>query len=137
MIHITIDSGATVSFIIESEAKRLNLKIEKASQLARQADGDTLMHVLGEVHGVATRGDATFEVHALVVPKLDDAQFLAGMNFLMENKISQEPYMHRILVDRKYSIEETPAKFLYPSDTPQSRNNKNQTNLCSAKKRII
>ena len=88
MIHITIDSGATVSFIIESEAKRLKFKIEKASQLARQADGDTMMHVLGEVHGVAVRGDVTFEVHALVVPKLDDAQFLAGMNFLMENKIS-------------------------------------------------
>ena len=124
VIHITIDSGATVSFIIESEAKRLGMKIEKASQLARQADGDTMMHVLGEVHGVATRGDVTFEVHALVVPKLDDAQFLAGMNFMMENKVSQEPYMHRILVDRKYSIEETPSKFIYPSDIPQSKTTK-------------
>ena len=45
IVHITIDSGATVSFIVESEVKRLNLNIGKASQLARQADGDTVMHV--------------------------------------------------------------------------------------------
>ena len=86
VVHVTIDSGATVSFIIESEAKRLDLKIEKASQLARQADGDTMMNVLGEVHGIMSRGDIIFQVHALVVPRLDDAQFLAGMNFLIEIK---------------------------------------------------
>ena len=119
--HVTIDSGATVSFIIESEAKRLNLKIEKASQLARQADGDTMMHVMGEIHGKMTRGEVTFEIHALVVPKLDDAQFLAGMNFLIENKVSQEPYKHRIVVDNKYTIEETPATFVYPPETPHSK----------------
>ena len=79
VIHITIDSGATVSFIVESLAKKLNLKIQKASQLARQADGHTMMHVLGEVHIKATRGAVVFEIHALVVPKLDDAQLLAGI----------------------------------------------------------
>ena len=72
--HITIDSGATVSFIVESEAKRLELKIEKASQLARQADGCTMMKVIGEVHGKATRGAAQFVIHALVVPNLDGAK---------------------------------------------------------------
>ena len=120
-MHITIDSGATVSFIVESEAKRLNLTVGKASQLARQADGDTIMHVLGEVHTTASRGSIKFDIHALVVPKLDDAKFLAGMNFLVENKISQEPYKHRIVVDNKFTIEETPASFTHLPSTPYSK----------------
>ena len=119
--HITIDSGATVSFIIESEAKRLGYIIEKASQLARQADGDTMMQVSGEIHGKVTRGAVIFEVHALVVQKLDDATFLVGMNFLIENKVTQEAYKHRIVVDNKYTIEETPASFVYPPDTQLSK----------------
>ena len=98
--------------------KKLNLKIQKASQLARQADGDTMMHVLGEVHAQANRGAVNFEIHALVVPKLDDAELLAGMNFLMENKVCQEPYRHRIVVDNKYTIEETPAALVYPRNAP-------------------
>ena len=121
VVHLTIDSGATVSFIIVSEAKRLNYKIESASQLAQQADGDTLMHVLGEVHEKVTRGEVIFEIHALVVKKLNDATILVGMNFLMENKVAQEPYKHRIVVNNKYTIEETPAKFVYPTDTPSSK----------------
>ena len=120
-MHITIDSGATVSFIVESEAKRLNLPIGKASQLARQADGDTIMHVIGEVHATASRGAVKFRIHALVVHKLDDAKFLAGMNFLIENKISQEPYKRRIVVDNKFTIEETPASFLHLPSTPYSK----------------
>ena len=116
--HITIDSGATVSFIVESEAKRLNLEIQSASQLARQADGCTMMHIIGEVHGKANRGMVDFVIHALVVPKLDGAQILAGMNFLMENKVCQEPFKRRIIVDNKYTIEETPAALIYPSTLP-------------------
>ena len=119
--HITIDSGATVSFIIKSEAQRLGYTIEEASQLARQADGATNMPVLGEIHGKVTRGAVIFEIHALVVHKLDDATFLVGMNFLIENKVTQEPHKHRIVVDNKYTIEETPAKFIYPPDTQQTK----------------
>ena len=119
--HITIDSGATVSFIVESEAKRLELKIEKASQLARQADGCTMMKVIGEVHGKATRGAAQFVIHALVVPNLDGAKILAGINFLIENKISQEPCKHRVVVENKFTIEETPAAFAHPPDLPYSK----------------
>ena len=105
VVHLTIDSGATVSFIILSEAKRLNYKIESASQLAKQADGDTLMHVLGEVHEKVTRGEVVFVINALVVKKLNDATILVGMNFLMENKVAQEPYKHRIVVNNKFSPE--------------------------------
>ena len=121
VVHITIDSGATVSFIVESLAKKLDLKISKASHLAQKADGATMLHVIGEVHIKASRGSVDFNIHALVVPKLDDAQLLAGMNFLIENKVSQEPYKHRIVIDNKYTIEETPAALLFSPDTPYSK----------------
>ena len=65
VVHLTMDSGATVSFITLSEASRLGFTIQKASQLANQADGDTKMHVLGEVHEKFTRGVIIFEFHAL------------------------------------------------------------------------
>ena len=60
VVHLTIDSGTTVSFIEINEAKRLDYKVEKASQLAQQADGDTLMHVIGEVHVKVTHGEIVF-----------------------------------------------------------------------------
>ena len=121
VVHATIDSGATVSFITELEAKRLNFTIQKASQLAQQADGDTMIHVLGEVHEQFIRGDITFKFNALVVKKLNDATILAGMNFLIENEVTQEPSKHRVTVKDKYSIQETPAKFVYPTETPPSK----------------
>ena len=119
--HLTIDLGATVSFITLDETKRLSYKVETASQLARQADGDTLMHVLGEIHEKVTRGEVIFVMNALVVKKLNDATILGGMNFLIENKVAQEPYKHRIVVDNKYTIEETPATFVYPTDVHFSK----------------
>ena len=96
------------------------MTIQKASQLASQADGETRMHVLGEVHETLTRGKISLIFNALVVKKLNDATILAGMNFLIENKVSQEPHKHRVTVNDKYSIEETPAKFIYSSDAPTS-----------------
>ena len=121
VVHVTLDSGATVSFITTAEASRLGMKIQKASQLANQADGETKMHVVGEVHEAFTRGAITFTFNALVVKKLNDATILAGMNFLFENEVSQEPYKHRITVKDKYYIEETPSQFIYPKDAPISQ----------------
>ena len=121
VVHVTLDSGATVSFITLLEATRLGFTVQKASQLANQADGETRLHVLGEVHEQYTRGAVKFAFNALVVKKLNDATVLAGMNFLIENEVSQEPHKHRVTVKEKYSIEETPAKFIYESDTPTSQ----------------
>ena len=112
VVHVTLDSGATVSFITVAEASRLGLKIQKASQLANQADGETRMHVTGEVHETFVRGAISFVFNALVVKKLNDATVLAGMNFLIENKVSQEAHKKRVTINDKYSIEETPAKFI-------------------------
>ena len=121
VVHITLDSGATVSFVTLAEASRLGMNVQKASQLVSQADGETKLHVMGEVHTTLTRGDIKFIFNALVVKKLNDATILAGMNFLIENEINQEPFKHRITVKGKYSIEETPSQFVYPADFKCSR----------------
>ena len=121
VVHVTLDSGATVSFITTAEATRLCMKIQKASQLANQADGETKMHVVGEVHETFIRGAITFTFNALVVKKLNDATILGGMNFLFENEVCQEVYKHRIIVKDKYFIEETPSQFVYAKDIPISQ----------------
>ena len=121
VVHVTLDSGATVSFIILSEATRLGMKIEKASQLANQADGETKMYVLGEVHDTLIRGNIKFIFNALVVKKLNNATHLAGMNFLLENIDCQEPQKHRITVQEKYSIEETPPQIIYSASMPVTK----------------
>ena len=119
VVHVTLDSGATVSFILLSEAIRLGMKIEKASQLANQADGETKMYVLGEVHDTLIRGNIKFIFNALVVKKLNNATILAGMNFLLENNVCQEPHKHR--VQEKYSIEETPPQMIYSASIPVTK----------------
>ena len=48
-VQLTIDTGATTNMIKESFARRIQLPISKASQLARQADGETPFNVKGEV----------------------------------------------------------------------------------------
>ena len=121
MVHLTLDSGATVSFITLAEATRLNMSICKASQLVSQADGETRLHVIGEVHDEFIRGEIKFAFKALVVKKLNDATILVGMNFLVENEICQEPFKRRIIVQGKYFIEETPSKFIYPSSFVTSK----------------
>ena len=78
VVHVTLDSGATVSFITMSEASRLGITVHKASQLANQADGETRMHVMGEVHESFVRGAITFIFNALVVKKLNDATVFSG-----------------------------------------------------------
>ena len=96
VVHLTLDSGATASFITLAEATRLNMTITKASQLVNQADGETKLHAIGEVHEELIRGDIKFAFNALVVKKLNNATILAGMNFLVENEVSQEPSKRRI-----------------------------------------
>ena len=121
VVHLTIDSGATVSFITKQEALRLKFRILPASQLANQADGKTKILVLGEVHESFTRGSIKFKFDALVVKHLNEATILAGMNFLYDNKITQEPHKHRVTVDGKYSIEETLSEFIYKTGIPISK----------------
>ena len=54
-IRLTLDTGATTNVIRATFAKAINLPLTPASQLARQADGVTPLHVIGEVYSELTR----------------------------------------------------------------------------------
>ena len=84
VLPVTIDSGATSSMIQLSTATRLGLPINKTTQRALQADGNTGLDSCGEVEFVLTHGSFDFFINAMVVSKLG-CEFLAGMPFLEGN----------------------------------------------------
>ena len=83
-VLLTLDTGATSNMVRTSSAKLYGFPITPASQMAHQADGVTPMDVIGEVHCSLTRGQWTFELHALVVRQLD-VNIQAGNPFMVRN----------------------------------------------------
>ena len=96
-VRLTLDTGATTNMILSSFAKSINLPVHPASQLARQADGVTPLHVVGEVHCQLTRSADTFQLDALVVDKLD-VDILAGNPFHVTNDIATRPARHQVVI---------------------------------------
>ena len=107
VLHITIDSGATVSIIIEKAAKRCGFTISRASQTACQADGYSQLQVVGEIHSTVTRDKVTMPFEALVVKQLCNAECLGGMNFIHDNEILPRPWAKTIEVKGKHQFPET------------------------------
>ena len=48
-------------------AKEIGATIMKSNKSARQADGITLLAVVGEIHLIVSRGHQKLQLHALVV----------------------------------------------------------------------
>ena len=65
-LKITIDSGAETNMIRESVAKQIGAHITKSSQLALQADGQSLITITGETRLVVMRDNKEFILEALV-----------------------------------------------------------------------
>ena len=100
--NITVDSGATGNFIKESTARELGLKIEKSDQKAVQADGETPLNVVGEVHVVFSRGKSKFQFDGLVVNNLDD-DILGGAPFQKTNAIMSD-FVNEIFIINQPSL---------------------------------
>ncbi len=96
-VKLTLDTGATTNMVHADFARRVNLPISPASQLARQADGITPLKVLGEVHCELSRDGDTFILDALVVDKLD-VDVLAGTPFLTSNDIATRPAKRQVVI---------------------------------------
>ena len=99
-VRLTIDTGATTNMVRASTAKHIGLPIKPATQLAHQADGVTPLNVVGELHGVVTRGSKSFQLDALVVQNLD-VDILAGNPFLVTNDIATRPAKQQIIIAGK------------------------------------
>ena len=96
-VRLTLDTGATSSYIRSSLAHELGLPVKPASQMARQADGTSRLEVVGEVHCPLSRGPYIFQLDALVVRQLED-DILAGIPFLAVNDIAVRPAKRQIVV---------------------------------------
>ena len=102
-IRLTLDTGATSSYIRASLARELGLPVKPASQVARQADGSSTLDVVGETRCTLTHGEYTFRLDALVVKRLED-EVLAGNSFLAINDIALRPAKKQIVVQGRAVI---------------------------------
>ena len=105
-INITLDSGATTSFITEKLCKKLCVKIKPNKQLARLGDGCTMIASVGEIDVVLTRDKWSVKFRAIVVKYLN-TDIYGGMNFLIDNDISMRPKTGEIKVNNKHVIYQT------------------------------
>lgn len=97
--HITLDSGATVSFIRKSYADKHKIPILPNNQLALLADDKTRMTSLGEIDIKLQRGSLEVRLKALVMEKLQ-ADCFGGTTFHYENDVQAKIRSREIKVNK-------------------------------------
>ena len=85
-LPITLDSGATISFIRRDFAIRLNMPIQPNSQTATLADQSTTISAIGEVDVTVHFRQRPLRLKALVVDALQ-APCFGGTNFHLDNHV--------------------------------------------------
>ena len=105
-INITIDSGATTSFITEQCCQKFKLKISPNGQLVKLGDGCTLLASLGEIDVQFNRDKWNVRFRAIVVKTLN-TEIYGGMTFMVDNDISVRPKTGEIKIHNKYIIFQT------------------------------
>ena len=84
-VDMSPDTGATGNMAREKEVRQLGMKIHPTSQSALQADGNSRLDIIGEIHEVFKIDGNKFHYDALVTRKLSEA-FLVGCPGLYRNK---------------------------------------------------
>ena len=105
-LNITLDSGATVSFIRLSTAIEHEFPIQPNSQLALLADEKTRLAALGEIDVTLTRANFSVRLRALVVKNLQ-AECFGGTSFHKDNDIEPRITTGQIKVHNKYQVLQT------------------------------
>ena len=105
-MHITLDSGATLSFIRQNVVQRLNLVIGPNGQLAILADEETRMSSLGEVDFEVSFHGFQLRVRALVMEKLQ-ADCFGGTNFHKDNKITSDIDNGLVKIHGQFTIKQS------------------------------
>ena len=95
-VHITLDCGATSNLISSATASLINADVRKSSHVARQADGKSHLHVVGETKLTFTRDGLNFHFEGLVVSNLD-VDILGGVPFMEYNDIQIRPAKQSII----------------------------------------
>ena len=106
---VTLDTGATASLIEASLCQKAGIPITPSAQTAVQADGCTELPVLGEINTVLKHPELPpLKLSALVVPKLA-CGLLAGMPFIISNRIIIDAARTTITVQDKYMLNNCPS----------------------------
>lgn len=69
-----------------------------------QADGTTLLAVVGEVHVSLSRSGKSLAIDPLIVEH-SDVDILAGIQFLIANDITVRPAMQQIIIQGSETIQ--------------------------------
>ena len=120
-LDITLDSGATVSYLRFDKAKELNLTILPNNQLALLADQMTRMASLGEVDLIVTLGQVQMRLHTLVMKHLQ-ADCFGGTTFHADNCIITNIKEGTILIHGMFHVSQANPFPLMPLNPPPSTN---------------
>ena len=105
-IHLDLDSGCWISKVKHDFALKMKWKIHPNGQLARIADGKTVLKSKGEIHEPFYRNSWTVKFSAIVMDQLH-TEAIAGNNFFLDNNIRQDITARTITINNKYVIPET------------------------------
>ena len=104
-VRLTIDSGATGTFINHSKAKEIGVPIRNPRQSAHQADGKSKLKIVGETYFEVVSHGHTLKVDALIAEDLDE-DVLASSAFMSRNDVWTRPARGIVGIgDYKYSYD--------------------------------
>ena len=102
---ITLDSGATVSFIKLYVVRVLGIPVLPNNQLATLADEKTRMASLGEIDQIVKVGKIFLRFRALVMKHLQ-ADCFGGTTFHVDNNIEPDMVRGEIKIHGKYIVKQ-------------------------------
>ena len=100
ILPITLDSGATLSFIREDLVSLLRIPVLPNSQLATLADKKTFIMAVGEINTTVMFQGIPLKLRALVVRTLQ-APCFGGTTFHVDNEIQTDIAHHTIVIGRR------------------------------------
>ena len=116
---ITLDSGATVSYLKLSVAQALGLKIAPNNQLALLADQKTRMASMGEVDFNVSMGSVQMRVRALIMKNLQ-AQCFGGTTFHADNDIETRIKSGTVKIHGRFLVDQSNPHELKETFPPPS-----------------
>ena len=103
---ITLNSGATVSYMRLNVAVMLNLGILPNSQLAMLADMKTRMESVGEIDALVTFENIQLRLRALIMNNLQ-ADCFGGTTFHVDNNIVTNMKEGTMCLHGKFQVEQS------------------------------
>ena len=113
-IHMDLDSGCWINSVKLSFAHKMKWKIHPNGQLAKIADGKTILKSSGEIHETFQRNNWVVKFSAIVLENLH-TDVIAGNNFFMDNNVKQDIPKRNIIVHNKYIVPETNRNVALPT----------------------